>query len=67
MEKSHCYNPFVYIKNDNDVQKLATNLFKSTTPKGSVTNDPFWDVAASMLLLACKYVNDVQQTFIKKL
>ena len=52
MEKSHCYNPFVYIKNDNDVQKLATNLFKSTTPKGSVTNDPFWDVAASMLLLA---------------
>ena len=52
MEKSHCYNPFVYIKNDNDVQKLATNLFKSTTPKGSVTNDPFWDTAASMLLLA---------------
>ena len=52
MEKSHCYNPFVYIKNDNDVQKLATNLFKSTTPKGSTTNDPFWDTAASMLLLA---------------
>ena len=34
MEKSHCYNPFVYIKTDNDVQKLVTNLFKSTTPKG---------------------------------
>lgn len=26
MEKSHCYNPFVYIKTDNDVQKLVTNL-----------------------------------------
>ena len=52
MEKSHCYNPFVYIKTDNDVQKLVTNLFKSTTPKGSSTNDPFWDTAASMLLLA---------------
>ena len=52
MEKSHCYNPFVYIETDNDVQKLATNLFKSTTPKGSTTNDPFWDTAASMLLLA---------------
>ena len=50
MEKSHCYNPFVYIKTDNDVQKLVTNLFKSTTPKGSSTNDPFWDTAASMLL-----------------
>jgi Type IV secretory pathway, VirD4 components len=21
MEKSHCYNPFVYLQNDNDVQK----------------------------------------------
>ena len=52
MEKSHCYNPFVYLQNDNDVQKLVTNLFKSTTPKGSQSNDPFWDTAASMLLLA---------------
>lgn len=52
MEKSHCYNPFVYIKTDNDVQKLVTNLFKSTTPKGSTSQDPFWDTAASMLLLA---------------
>lgn len=52
MEKSHCYNPFVYLKTDNDVQKLVTNLFKSTTPKGSQSNDPFWDTAASMLLLA---------------
>ena len=52
MEKSHCYNPFVYLQNDNDVQRLVTNLFKSTTPKGSQSNDPFWDTAASMLLLA---------------
>ena len=52
MERSHCYNPFVYIKNDNDIQKLVTNLFKSTTPKGSQSNDPFWDTSASMLLSA---------------
>lgn len=52
MERSHCYNPFVYLKSDNDVQKLVTNLFKATTPKGSSSNDPFWDTAASMLLLA---------------
>lgn len=52
MHKSHCYNPFVYLRNDNDVQRLVTNLFKSTTPKGTQTNDPFWDTAASMLLLA---------------
>jgi type IV secretion system protein VirD4 len=52
MERSHCYNPFVYLQNDNDVQRLVTNLFKSTTPKGSQSQDPFWDTAASMLLLA---------------
>lgn len=52
MEKSHCYNPFVYLKSDNDVQRLVTNLFKSTTPKGSQSSDPFWDTAASMLLMA---------------
>ena len=52
MEKSHCYNPFVYLQNDNDVQKMVTNLFKATTPKGSQSNDPFWDTAASMLLMA---------------
>ena len=52
MEKSHCYNPFSYLKNVNDVQKMVTNLFKATTPKGSQSNDPFWDTAASMLLLA---------------
>jgi len=52
MHRSHCYNPFVYLKSDNDVQKLVTNLFKATTPKGSQSNDPFWDTAASMLFLA---------------
>lgn len=52
MEKSHCYNPFVYLQSDNDVQRLVTNLFKSTTPKGAQAQDPFWDTAASMLLLA---------------
>ena len=52
MQKSHCYNPFVYLRDDNDVQRLVTNLFKSTTPKGSQSNDPFWDTTACMLLLA---------------
>ena len=52
MDKSHCYNPFVYLQSDNDVQKLVTNLFKATTPKGSQSQDPFWDTAASMLLLS---------------
>lgn len=52
MDRSHCYNPFKYLTCDNDVQRLVTNLFKSTQPKGSTSQDPFWDTAAQMLLLA---------------
>ena len=52
MPRSHCYNPFVYLRDDNDVQRLVTNLFKSTTPKGAQSQDPFWDTAAQMLLMA---------------
>ena len=52
MEKSHCYNPFVFLHSDDDIQRLTTNLFKNTTPKGSQTQDPFWDQTAAMLLKA---------------
>lgn len=52
MERSHCYNPFVYLRNDNDVQRLVTNLFKNTAPKESRSSDPFWEQASQMLLLA---------------
>ena len=52
MEKSHCYNPFVYLHSDDDIQRLTTNLFKNTTPKGSQTQDPIWDQTAAMLLKA---------------
>ncbi len=51
MEQSNCYNPFVCLRNDNDIQRLVTNLFKATTPKDSKSNDPFWDTAAQMLCL----------------
>jgi type IV secretion system protein VirD4 len=52
LDRSHCYNPFVYLESDDDVQRLTTNIIKNTTPKGSQTTDPFWDQAASMLLKA---------------
>lgn len=52
MEKSHCFNPFSYLENDNDIQKLISILFKATTPKSSGNQDPFWDMAAGMLLSA---------------
>ena len=52
MERSHCYNPFVYLRSGNDIQRLVTNLFQNTTPKDAKNMDPFWDQAAMMLLLA---------------
>lgn len=52
LDKSHGYNPFMYIENENDVQRLVTNIFKATTPKGSQTPDPFWDQMASCFLSA---------------
>ncbi|MBP0970391.1 MAG: type IV secretory system conjugative DNA transfer family protein [Oscillospiraceae bacterium] len=55
MDRSHCYNPFVYLRTDADVQRLVTNLFQNTRPRNSQTQDPFWDQAAQMLLLAIMF------------
>lgn len=52
MHLSHCYNPFAYLKDDKDVLKLVTNMIRNTTPKGSNTNDPFWERSETALLEA---------------
>lgn len=52
MHLSHCYNPFSYLQDDKDVLKLVTNLIRNTTPKGSNTNDPFWERSETALLEA---------------
>lgn len=54
-DNSHCYNPFEYIRSDDDILKLVTNLFKNTTPKNAQPQDPFWDNAAQMMLLALMF------------
>ena len=52
MRRSHGYNPFAYIQDENDVLKLVTNLIRNTTPKGSQSNDPFWERSETALLQA---------------
>ena len=37
------YNPFTYIRTDEDVIMLITNLIQNTTPKNAQQNDPFWE------------------------
>lgn len=42
-ENSDGYNPFLYIRKDEDVIKLISNLIQNTTPKNAQQNDPFWE------------------------
>lgn len=42
-ENSDGYNPFNYIRTDEDVIKLISNLIQNTTPKNAQQSDPFWE------------------------
>ena len=55
MDESDCYNPFEYIRSDEDVVKLITNLIANTTPKKASANDPFWEKAEAMYLQSIMY------------
>ena len=55
MEKSDRYNPFVYIRKEEDVTKLINNLIANTTPKKSSSQDPFWEKAESLYLQSLFY------------
>ena len=48
-ERSDCYNPFRYIRNDADVLKLIANFIRNTTPKNAHSNDPFWEKSETAL------------------
>lgn len=41
--ESDGYNPFTYIRTDEDVIKLISNLIQNTTPKNASSSDPFWE------------------------
>ena len=51
-ERSHGFNPFVYLRDDKDVLRLVNNLIRNTTPKGAHSSDPFWERAETALLEA---------------
>ena len=52
MEASYCYNPFEYIRKEEDVLVLINCLIKNTTPPGSSKGDPFWEKSETALLTA---------------
>jgi len=52
MLESNCYNPFPYIREEEDIARLVTNLIANTTPKTAVSGDPFWEKAEKLYLQA---------------
>lgn len=66
MEKSDCYNPFSYIREETDVIKLITNLISNTTPKGSTPSDPFWEKAEGLFLQSIFYYVWLEEPPVKR-
>ncbi|NLD19142.1 MAG: type IV secretory system conjugative DNA transfer family protein [Clostridiales bacterium] len=56
MDDSFRYNPFEYIKTDDDVLRLCENIFRATVPKESHSNDPMWDNQAKAMLMAYMFL-----------
>lgn len=52
MPHSDCYNPFNYIRREEDVLTLIQCLIKSTESEGKGGGDPFWEKAETALLEA---------------
>lgn len=53
-EKSCCYNPFAYVRPDDELTVLTmiNCLITNTTPAGQSSNDPFWEKSETALLQA---------------
>ena len=67
-ENSDGYNPFVYIRKDEDVIKLISNLIQNTTPKNASQNDPFWEKSeialdSALMLYLLHEAPSEEQTF----
>ena len=52
MAHSHCYNPFCYLRGEEDVLTLITCLIKNTEGQNKGGGDPFWEKAETALLEA---------------
>ena len=55
-ERSVCYNPFRYFRNDKDILQFVTNFFAATENKNATKQDDFWDKQAMNLMLAFAYL-----------
>ncbi|MEY8445725.1 VirD4-like conjugal transfer protein, CD1115 family [Enterococcus ratti] len=49
---THHYNPFNYIKTEDDILKIVNNLIKNTSNPNKKGGDDFWEKAETALLMA---------------
>ncbi len=70
-ENSMRYNPFAYIKNTNDIQKLAHTLVFGSSGNLHMLSDPYWEQSAETMLCAfigyLYEINDTEITMVKVL
>lgn len=58
MKNSHSYNPFAYIKKEEDILSMITTLIENTTPIDAAKGDPFWvDAEKALLQAICFYLH----------
>ncbi len=54
-ERSDRYNPFVYLRSDDDVDRMVENFWKATAVQGAQKGEQIWDDMAKELLSALAY------------
>jgi len=54
-ERSDRYNPFVFLRNDDDVDRMVENFWKATAVQGAQKGEQIWDDMAKELLSALAY------------
>ena len=55
MGRSDRYNPFPYIRDQDDIPRLIETIFKSVEPPDAVKNDPFWEDGCALYLQSLFY------------
>lgn len=54
--KSVCYNPFAYFRNDKDILQFVNNFWASSEEKNRMKGEQIWDDGAKNLMLAFAYL-----------
>ena len=54
-ERSDRYNPFCYLRSDDDVDRMVENFWKATAVQGAQKGEQIWDDMAKELLSALAY------------